>query len=184
MSSQNRMVMKKTVRGRIIGKLLFSAWLAVACQAGSSALTVTPEAHFLPPTAGSQGNLAQFQPTPPPTRQANCQNILKFEEDLTIPDGTEVRPGQRITKRWLTKNQGSCNWDQAYSLQLISGLALGAETNQQLYPARQNSQVILEIVFSAPENPGRYNTWWQAYDPDGNRFGDPIYMEIAVLDQD
>ena len=50
-----------------------------------------------------------------------------------------------------------------------------------LSAAGESTEAVVEIVFTAPINPGRYNSWWQAYDPDGNRFGDPIYMEIAVI---
>jgi len=158
--------------------------LVSGCTTGEVDITPSPVVHFVPPTLNPASGLPIPQPTIPPTRQASCLNVLDFKDDLSIPDGTDVFPGQMITKRWLILNKGSCNWNQAYSLQLISGLALGAEKFQQLYPARQNTEAVLEIVFSAPDNPGRYNSWWQAYDPDGNRFGDPVYMEIAVVDQD
>ena len=54
---------------------------------------------------------------------------------------------------------------------------------QGLYPARQSTKAVLEITFNAPDNPGRYNSWWQAYDPDGARFGDPFYVEISVVEE-
>ncbi len=137
----------------------------------------------MPPTSNPAQQLSSGSaPTPLPTRQTNCENHLEFLDDLTIPDGTEVLPGEKITKQWLIKNTGSCNWNSSYSLQLISGLVLGAEKVQGLYPARQSTKAILEITFSAPDNPGRYNSWWQAYDSDGNRFGDPFYVEIAVVE--
>ncbi|MCJ7717228.1 MAG: NBR1-Ig-like domain-containing protein [Anaerolineales bacterium] len=158
--------------------------LLVGCQNGASDPNITPEAHFLPPTNDpSAPQNAAPQPTPFPTRQANCENQLVFLDDLTIPDGTEVLPGEKVAKRWLITNEGSCNWDQSYSLQLISGLSLGADKIQQLYPARQTSEAVLEIIFTAPDNPGRYNSWWQAYDQDDNRFGDPVYMEISVVEE-
>jgi hypothetical protein len=161
--------------------LIFSLLIA-GCQSGSAALTPTSVSHFIAPTANPAViTSAISEPSSLPTRQIECQNQLKFLDDLTIPDGSEVEPGQKMVKRWLVKNSGSCNWDQTYSLLLISGLSLGAETDQQLYPARQNTESVVEIIFSAPDNPGRYNTWWQASDPDGNRFGDPIYMDIAVI---
>jgi hypothetical protein len=177
--------MKKiSTKGAFLGLGLLIGLLAAGCRTGLVNSTPFPEVHFVPPTLDP----GQADPAPlstlPPTRQANCLNQLKFRDDLTVPDGTQVRPGQKITKRWLISNQGSCNWDQSYSLQLISGLALGAETRQGLYPVRQNSEAVLEIVFSAPDNPGRYNTWWQAYDPYGNRFGDPVYMEISVVEEE
>ncbi len=158
--------------------------LSAGCQTASLAGTATPEALFIPPTADPV--LAYYAGSPEiplPTRQANCVNQLRFLEDLTIPDGTEVHPGERITKRWLIKNEGSCNWDQSYSMQLISGLALGAAKIQQLYPASQNAKAILEIGFTAPDNTGRYNSWWQAFDANSQRFGDPVYLEISVVDE-
>ena len=138
----------------------------------------------MPPTSNpALEQISESAPTPQPTKQPNCVNQLEFLDDLTIPDGTEVLPGEKITKRWLIENTGSCNWNSSYSMQLISGLALGSEKTQGLYPARQSSKAIIEITFSAPDNPGRYNSWWQAYDPDGARFGDPVYMEISVVEE-
>ncbi|MCJ7714999.1 MAG: NBR1-Ig-like domain-containing protein [Anaerolineales bacterium] len=156
--------------------------LIAGCQAEVPASTGTPEPLFIPPSSGPASEQNQVAlPPAPPTQQGNCENQLRYLEDLTIPDGTEVLPEEKITKRWLIINEGSCNWDQSYSLQLISGLALGAKKYQDLYPVRQGSRAVLEITFNAPENPGRYNTWWQAFDASGKRFGDPIYMDINVL---
>ena len=138
----------------------------------------------MPPTSNpAQEQNSGSAPTPLPTRQANCLNQLEFLDDLTIPDGLEVLPGEKVIKRWLIKNAGSCSWNSSYSLQLISGLALGAEKVQDLYPARQSTKAVLEITFNAPDNPGRYNSWWQASDPDGARFGDPFYIEISVVEE-
>lgn len=161
--------------------LLWLVSVIGGCQSGSARSTVTPIANFIPPTnnpAAVENQPGEF--TPLPTRQANCVNQLGFLDDLTIPDGMEVSPGEEITKRWLIRNEGSCNWNRSYSLQLISGLSLGTGKVQELYPARQSAEAVVEIIFTAPDNPGRYNSWWQAYDPDGNRFGDPIYMDISV----
>ena len=36
------------------------------------------------------------------------------------------------------------------------------------------------ILFIAPEEPGTYRSAWQARDPQGNLFGDPIFIEIVV----
>jgi hypothetical protein len=163
---------------------IFLLFLITGCQSGSPTPLPTEAAHFVPPTSNPAQQLSSGSaPTPLPTRQANCENLLEFIDDLTIPDGTEVLPGEKIIKQWLIKNTGSCNWNSSYSLQLISGLALGAEKVQGLYPARQSTKAILEIRFSAPDNPGRYNSWWQAYDQDGTRFGDPFYVEISVVEK-
>lgn len=164
--------------------LILLGILLASCSGMDSAVTATPEVLFIPPTSGPSSVLtSQSLPPAPPTQQENCINQLRFKKDLTIPDGTEVIPGERVTKRWLIINEGSCNWDQSYSFQLISGLALGAGKIQLLYPARQRTQAVMEIIFTAPDNPGRYNSWWQAFDSEGKRFGDPVYMDITVLSE-
>jgi hypothetical protein len=162
--------------------ILLLIFLMVSCQADQPAPTGTSEPLFIPPISESspEQNQEPIQ-TASQTKQEICENQLRYLKDLTVPDGTEVLPSERITKRWLIINEGSCNWDQSYSLQLISGLTLGAKKHQDLFPARQGSRAIIEIMFTAPENPGRYNTWWQAFDSIGKRFGDPIYMDIIVL---
>ncbi len=171
----------KTVRTIATINLLF---VITGCQSGSGTPVPSAAAHFVPPTSNpALEQISGSAPTPLPTRQENCLNQLEFLDDLTIPDGTEVLPGEKIIKRWLIENTGSCNWNSFYSMQLISGLALGAEKIQGLYPARQSTKAILEITFSAPDNPGRYNSWWQAYASNGDRFGDPFYVEISVVEE-
>lgn len=173
--------MKKHNNRKLWILFVLIASFSAACQAFSAQNGETPIANFVPPTSNPDDAVVVTAISPLPTRQVNCDNQLSFLDDLSIPDGMEVSPGEELTKRWLIRNEGSCNWNRGYSLELISGLALGAKKVQELYPARQSTDAIVEINFTAPDNPGRYNSWWQAYDPDGNRFGDPIYMEISVL---
>jgi hypothetical protein len=101
-------------------------------------------------------------------------------EDVSIPDGTIVSPNASVDKRWLVQNNGSCNWDSRYRLKFVGGLAMGATTEQALYPARAGVQATIRISFTAPSEPGTYTTAWQAVDPNGEPFGDPIFMEIVV----
>jgi hypothetical protein len=100
--------------------------------------------------------------------------------DLTIPDGTTVAPGGSLDKRWLVRNNGTCNWYQDYRLELVSGPDMGAPAVRALYPARSESEAPIRILFTAPEEPGTYQSAWQAYNPQGDAFGDLIYIEIAV----
>lgn len=109
-----------------------------------------------------------------------CANGLTYLNDLTIPDGSEIQPGATIDKRWEVQNSGTCNWDETYALQLIAGDAMEAGTTRALIPARSGATISLRILFRAPETPGDYRTAWQAYSPDGEAFGDPVYMEIRV----
>ena len=49
-----------------------------------------------------------------------------------------------------------------------------------LYPARAGTQATIQIPFVAPFTDGVYESAWQAYDSNGNSFGQPIYIRITV----
>jgi hypothetical protein len=126
-----------------------------------------------------------IQSTPLPTifptvNPQDCSNNLTFVQDLTIPDNTTASFGLTLDKQWLVQNSGTCNWDFAYRLKNIGGAALGAPAEIALYPARAGTQASIEIVFTAPFAEGVYESAWQAADPNGTAFGDPIYIRIVV----
>lgn len=145
---------------------------------------------YLPPTAvpttiPPESHITQDTPSPiiqPSTSmpEPSCQNSLRFIEDLTIPDGTQVNAGQILDKRWKVENAGTCNWDDRFRLKLIAGSELGATLEQALYPARSGTEASIRIVFTAPNEPGRYRSAWQAYSPQGEPFGDPFFIEVMV----
>lgn len=109
-----------------------------------------------------------------------CTHILGFLEDISIPDGTVFQPGEPMDKRWRVVNNGTCNWDERYRLKLVSGSALGVESEQALYPARSGTKATIQLIFTAPVESGTYRSAWQAYDPDGVAFGDQFFIEIIV----
>jgi hypothetical protein len=65
-------------------------------------------------------------------------------------------------------------------LKHIGGAELGAPEEIALYPAKAGKQVTIRIMFTAPFTEGAYESAWQAADPNGTAFGDPIYIRIAV----
>jgi hypothetical protein len=143
---------------------------------------------FIPPTPGvtatpfiatpSASPLATelLRPSPTPA----CLDSLTYLEDLSIPDGTLVAPGESLDKRWLVENTGTCNWEQGYSLKLVAGPDLGVSETQDLYPARSGSSATIRMIFTAPDEPNTYRSAWQAYNPQGEAFGDPIFIEVTV----
>lgn len=115
-----------------------------------------------------------------PAATPACLDNLTWVSDVTIPDGTEVTADSTLDKRWEVKNSGNCNWDEHYRLRLTAGPGLNAPQEQALYPARSGSNAVLRIVFQAPKDAGKYRSAWQAYNPDGQPFGDPIFIDIQV----
>ncbi len=137
----------------------------------SAPLAVEPT---VTPTGSPLGNASH--PTVTPT----CIDGLSYLKDLTIPDGTVVHPGDTLDKRWLVENSGTCNWDSRYRLKLVSGPNMGAKEEQALYPARGGTQLTIALQFLAPAEAGSFRSAWQAYNPQGEAFGDPFYIEVAV----
>jgi hypothetical protein len=129
------------------------------------------------PEAGADSSSAE---SPNPTVTVPCSNNLAFLKDVTIPDGTVVAPEATLDKRWEVHNSGNCNWGESYRVRLIAGSELGAQREQALFPARSDSRVILRIVFKAPLEPGTYRSAWQAFNPQGEPFGDPFFIEVTV----
>ncbi len=128
-----------------------------------------------------------FTPVPTPTITATvpgpCTDSLSFLDDITVEDNTVISPGASIDKQWLVQNTGTCNWDSTYRLKWIGGDTLGAVEEQSLYPARAGTQATLRILFTAPSIEDSYDSAWQAVDPNGNVFGDLIFIKIVVSTQ-
>ncbi len=141
--------------------------------AQQAAIELTPQESA---TATSPAAAVEFQATPTP----QCTNNLSFITDLTVPDGTQVAAGSPVDKQWQVENNGTCNWDGRYRLKFIAGADLGAPLVQALYPARSGTQPAIRITFTAPAEPGTYRSAWQAYSPQDEPFGDPIFVEIIV----
>lgn len=109
-----------------------------------------------------------------------CTNVLSFLNDVTVEDGTAFSPNTSIDKQWLVQNDGTCNWDSTYALKWVGGDPMSVTTEQPLYPAHAGTQATLRIIFTAPAIAGEYESAWQAVDPDGNFFGDLVFIKIVV----
>lgn len=139
---------------------------------------------FIPPTlVPPTPTLEIIEPTQAlsnPTQETNCIDNLTFIQDETIPDGTTVPSGSEIEKKWEVKNSGTCNWGPGYTIRLIGGEALGATSPQDLFPARSGTSLTIEIIYTAPDSPGKYRSVWQAFNPSENAFGDSFYIDFSV----
>lgn len=118
--------------------------------------------------------------TPEPTQLPNCTNGLKYINDLSIPDGTQLNPNTEFEKKWQVKNTGTCNWNRNYTLRLVSGSPMGVDNAQPLEAVLNGTEAVLLIKFISPEEPGKYQATWRVYDPDGIAFGEWLTLDIGV----
>jgi hypothetical protein len=148
-----------------------------------------------PVPGGSSGGAATLAPVLP-TSQApvgtasfndSC-NSLAFEGDVTIPDGTIIKPGTNFKKEWAVRNTGTCKWDDGYSLVYIGG------TTPNLDPVnfdfKKSSDFVapgqginLGINLTTPCKPGKYNGNWRMRSDSGYYFGTPLSVYVEVTEK-
>ena len=163
---------------------IFSLW-ACAPQTTSTPFRPPTDAPPTQPLPTTTPIPALFTPAPTVTVTVTatagpCINVLSFVDDVTVEDGTSFLPSASIDKQWLVQNSGTCNWDETYRLKWVGGDPMGAAQEQSLYPARAGTQATLRVTFTAPAESGSYESAWQAVDPNGNFFGDLVFIKIVV----
>jgi hypothetical protein len=96
-----------------------------------------------------------------------------FVKDVTIPDDTELIPGEDFTKVWQLRNTGSCTWNSAYSLVFDHGDSMGGPASKSLTAGTvAPGQVVdISVDLTAPTTPGTYQGWWKIRNPTGVVFG-------------
>jgi next-to-BRCA1 protein 1 len=124
-----------------------------------------------------------------PTSQATaslgdaCNNNV-FEGDVTIPDGTILKPGEDFVKIWAVRNTGNCTWDEGYALIFIAG-------NRDIDPidfkfkkasdfVSPGEGVNLGIPLTAPLAEGKYEGHWRMQSDSGFYFGTILSVYIEV----
>jgi len=126
--------------------------------------------------------------TPTLTFPAGGSDRLEFVADVTVPDGTNFRPGERFTKTWRVKNAGTSTWTSAYALVFASGALMGGPEAVPLplnVPPGAIADLSVDLV--APADPGSYTGNWLLRNAAGATFGLgpeanwPIYAQINVL---
>ena len=107
--------------------------------------------------------------------------------DITIPDDTEMAPGQAFSKTWRLVNSGTCTWTSSYALQFFSGELMGAPTRVPLNASvAPGSSVDLTVDMIAPTTPGTYQSNWKLSNASNQVFGLgsgglAFYVRIVVV---
>jgi hypothetical protein len=154
---------------------------AVEATLTAAAASIVPATTLEPEPLG-----ATPLPTTPPLETApaplpvTCQHDLLFLSDLTVPDGSVLGPGQAFDKRWQVQNSGTCAWGPDFRIVLVAGDALGAPAELALYPALPGAEGIVRVQMAAPQVAGDYAGTWQARDPEGNLFGNKMWVRVTV----
>jgi hypothetical protein len=130
-----------------------------------------------PPTLPAAGSPTPASPAILPT--ASCYGMA-FVADVTIPDNTAMTPGQKFTKTWRVKNNGSCAWPVGSKLSFTGGEAMGGSAVTLDKAVDVGKDTELSVAMTAPDKGGTYRGNWRMMNPNGGNFGDEIYVVIVV----
>jgi formylglycine-generating enzyme required for sulfatase activity len=83
---------------------------------------------------------------------------MEYVADVTIPDGTEMNPGQVFLKTWKIRNAGSCSWDEGYKLIYQFGDEMLGKSSPLLGVVMPGQEVDVSVQFTAPMTKGEYTS--------------------------
>lgn len=124
--------------------------------------TETPTTTPLPSTA-----LTATPQVPP-----QVQNTTFVFIGETIPDGTNIQPGQKFKKTWTLKNDGNSAWDKGMSLTRTSSSpaneTLGSPEQIPLSKEVEPGATIqIEVDLVAPKQNGQFTVFYQLQNETG-----------------
>ena len=139
------------------------------------------------PAAASQA-AAGAAPRPATTSSAGdcpyrteliASNILCGERGIILP-------GSTFTKTWRLRNSGATAWPKGCRLvciddsKALKGPVAGVPINGIVNPGDEH---VLVATFRAPDEPGRYNSFWRIVTADGTRFGKRLWVDAVVHEE-
>lgn len=163
-SSSVQTSVAETVQVRQTQGALETLIATLTAQPTQTPIAMTPGATTIVPRPTDYSATGTPIPTP-------C-DWASLVEDVSIPDGALLLPGQAFTKTWRFKNIGSCTWTSDYSIVFVEGSSLGAPAsiniNTTVYP---QSTVDISVPMVAPNAAGSYTSNWLLKNATGNTFG-------------
>jgi uncharacterized protein YkwD len=105
-------------------------------------------------------------PTFAVTIDPNCQDSAVLVRDVTILDGTLVKPGEKFTKTWEFINNGSCPW-YGYTLKFAAGDQMNAPLSAPIPDTLLKKSVQVSVDLTAPTTNGSYTGYFTLNNPEG-----------------
>jgi hypothetical protein len=150
----------------------------------ASSLTESLPAPFTPfptQTASPAATGTALSTTPEPSPTSNpCFNLL-YIADVTIPDGTRMKAGEKFTKTWLVQNIGGCAWRPGFTFRHVGGDSMRGNTVTltEAIPTGAKRELSVELVVPSGVN-GVIESAWQMADENGVFFGDTLFVNIVT----
>lgn len=189
--------------------LLFLTLLLAACGSAVTEPTVTPvdvnaiqtsvvqtvmaqaarTAQAVPTNTPQPSPTATETPIPPPTEppapeatptRGLCDDAI-YVADVSVPDGTQMNPGQEFVKTWRVKNTGTCTWTRGYQIMWSYGdNRMSGQATALTSDVPPGEEVEISLTLKAPITPGTYSGYWILRNNNGFTFGQRLSVIITV----
>ena len=110
-----------------------------------------------------------------------------FVKDVTVPDGTVMKPAQAFTKKWRFKNVGSVPWGKGVKLVFLEGKYDGFESKKMGGPdsvdvpnVQPGNTVDVGVDLVAPNKLGHHRSYWRLQLGNGEWLEKKHYADIFV----
>jgi hypothetical protein len=160
-----------------------------------STATSTPTPTLVPPTAAltlilptnapienHTSGLWQNSNAPIQVDYSLCDNSA-YIEDVTIPDGTVLAPGETFIKTWMLENTGFCMWKDSYRLKFFEGDSMSGLDTEIGKTIASGRQAKVSIELTAPNSEGTYTGYWILANKYDYPFGMPFFVQIVVKNE-
>ena len=97
---------------------------------------------------------------------ANCTDATILLRDVTIPDNTQVKAGEKFTKTWEFQNTGTCPWKN-YTIGFFAGETMNAPLSAPIPDTLPNEKVQVSLELTAPSADGLYTASFTLNDLNG-----------------
>lgn len=158
---------------------------AMMTEAAPPTATITPTATETqePPTATTAPTEAA--PTVSPTAAlggpSSSGDSMIFVEDVQVQDNDVFEPGEKFTKIWQVKNDGSTTWGSGFSLVFVGGNQMGGPASIAIpSEVAPGGTVNISVELTAPESAGEYIGYWRMSNDRAELFSNSIWVAIHV----
>jgi hypothetical protein len=152
---------------------------ALANPTETPTATLTPSPIPTDAVAATNTVAAPVVPTTGGGGAPACKSMA-FVSDVTIPDNTELSPGEEFTKTWRVRNNGSCDWDSGDQFRFLGGEEMEGEAVTLDSAVSPGEEIELSVEMKAPDSEGTYQGNWRMSVATGAFFGDEVFVLIEV----
>ncbi len=86
---------------------------------------------------------------------------MRYVNDVSIPDNTQMAPGQSFTKTWRVRNAGSCAWEAGFKFAFVGGEQMSGATYTLPAAVPVNTEIDISVAMVAPSKAGTLRGNWR-----------------------